>query len=66
MFRLTVFTLITGFVSYSVGFVLRKFVAKYEDFQFRLSLPIIACCFGAIAALVLMSLFLLNALYHFA
>ena len=58
-----------GFVSYLVGFVLRKFVAKYEDFQYRLSLPIIACCLGAIVSLVLMSelmsLFLVDTLYRF-
>jgi hypothetical protein len=68
MFYLIVFTLIASFVGYAVGFALRKFVQRYRDFQYRLSLPIIAYCAGSIIALLLMnqamSLFLVDALYR--
>jgi hypothetical protein len=70
LFYLIVFTLIAGLACYLVGLVLRKFVPTYRDFQYRLSLPIIACCVGSIGALLVMtqsmSLFLVDALYRFA
>jgi hypothetical protein len=70
MLRLIAFTLAIGFVCYLVGLVLRKFVPRYQNFQYRFSLPIIACCFGGIAALLLtaelMSLFLVDCLYRFS
>jgi amino acid transporter len=70
MFYLIVFTLIASFTCYLAGFILRKFVPRYRDFQYRFSLPIIACCVGSIATLLLMtelmSYFLVEALYHFA
>jgi hypothetical protein len=69
MFRLITFTFVASIICYAAGFALRKFVPRYKDFQYRLSIPIVACCFGAIAALLLttelMSLFLVDALYHF-
>jgi hypothetical protein len=70
LFYLIAFTLIASFVWYLVGLILRRFVPRYRDFQYRLSLPIIACCLGSIVALLLMtqamSLFLVDALYRFS
>jgi hypothetical protein len=69
MLYLIDFTLIASLACYLVGLILRKFVSGYDDFQYRLSLPIIACCVGSIASLLiisqLMSLFLIDALYRF-
>jgi hypothetical protein len=68
MFYLIIFTLIATFICDAIGFDLRKFVQRYRDFQYRLSLPIIAGCAGSIIALLLMtqamSLFLVDALYR--
>jgi hypothetical protein len=68
MFYLIVLTVIAGFACYLTGFILRKFVPRYRDFQYRFSLPVIACCLGSIAGLLimteLMSLFLVDALYR--
>jgi hypothetical protein len=68
MLYLIEITLISGFACYLAGFILRKFVSRYQDFQYRFSLPIIAYCIGSIAALILMtqamSWFLVDALYQ--
>ena len=70
MFWLVVGTIIAGFACYGVGLLLRVFRPGYSDFRYRLSLPIIACCVGSIAALVLMSkfmdYFLIDQLYRVA
>jgi hypothetical protein len=70
MFYLIVFTAIASLACYLTGFYLRKFVPRYREFQYRFSLPVIAFCLGSIAGLLimseLMSLFLVDALYHLA
>jgi hypothetical protein len=70
MFRLIAGTLIAGFACYGIGLFLRIFSPGYANFRYRLSLPIIACCFGSIVALlgmtVLMSYFLIDELYRVA
>lgn len=70
MFWLMAGTVIAGFACYGVGLFLRIFRPGYSDFRYRLSLPVIACCVGSIAALLLMTefmnYFLIDQLYRVA